>query len=197
MTDTVPLMYVFDLITRAYEGSRPAQILNGVPILECLCATPIAPPEYGENEIPCFGEDGIWVVKEDHRYKQNAIGEKISGTPYWLPEDDWSTQARYMKELGPLPADAILVQPTPPPPTIEELENQCRQLRKIQLNKTDRFLMIDTSLNSSEQDAVVEYRRILKDDIPLMDGYPWDGYGPIAKSMLPEVPDCIKDSIDK
>lgn len=196
--DNIILLYMFDILTYEYLGSRPAQILNGKPILECACATPVAPPECKENEIQVWDPDTqTWSVHPDHRPKFNNDGTMVAGTSYWMPEDDWATPARYMTAFGDFPSGALFEAPQKPTPTVEELILRCRQIRKVLLDKTDRFLMIDTSLDTPCQDAVIAFRKSLRDDVPLMDGYPWDGDGDIAKSKLPEVPDCIKESIYK
>lgn len=54
-----------------------------------------------------------WEYIEDHRQKRDMGGVPIegTGTAFWLPDDTWQSQARYMKELGPLPNGAVLEQP--------------------------------------------------------------------------------------
>ena len=54
-----------------------------------------------------------WEYIEDHRQKRDMGGVPIegTGTAYWLPEDTWQSEARYMKELGPLPEGAVTVKP--------------------------------------------------------------------------------------
>lgn len=57
-----------------------------------------------------------WEYVEDHRQKCDKGGVPIegTGTAYWLPEDTWESEARYMKELGPLPEGAVTVKPEKP-----------------------------------------------------------------------------------
>lgn len=54
-----------------------------------------------------------WEYIEDHRQKRDMGGVPIegTGTAYWLPEDTWESEARYMKKLGPLPEGAVTVRP--------------------------------------------------------------------------------------
>lgn len=62
-------------------------------------ATIIEPPAAVEKHVRVF-KNGAWAQVEDNR-----------GTKYWLPGDTWQSQARYMKELGPLPEGAVTVKP--------------------------------------------------------------------------------------
>lgn len=64
-----------------------------------------------------------WEYIEDHRQKRDGGGVPIegTGTAYWLPGDAWSTPARYMTELGPLPEGALLEAPAK---TAEELATE-------------------------------------------------------------------------
>ena len=43
-----------------------------------------------------------------------------TGTPFWMPGDDWQTPARYMAELGKLPEGAILGKPEKPAKVLAE-----------------------------------------------------------------------------
>ena len=54
-----------------------------------------------------------WEYIEDHRQKRDMGGTIIkgTGTAYWMPDDTWLSQARYMTELGPLPEGALLEAP--------------------------------------------------------------------------------------
>jgi hypothetical protein len=68
-----------------------------------------------------------WEYIEDHRRKRDMGGVVVegSGTPYWMPGDDYQTPARYMKELGKLPEGAILEQPEKPEEIrLKELEEK-------------------------------------------------------------------------
>lgn len=117
-----PLMYQYDMRTREYTGSRPAQLRpNGKPVLESGSASPIRPPEAEEGYVVCWKGTG-WELVEDHRRKQDKQGRDIedTGTPYWLAEDTWQSPARYMKELGPLPEGALREKPEKPLSAVQE-----------------------------------------------------------------------------
>ncbi|WP_297828703.1 phage tail protein [uncultured Desulfovibrio sp.] len=112
-----PLLHVFDLKTREYAGARPAQTRpDGTPILECLAATPVAPPADVPDGHVARWAGNAWELVEDHRQHMDAAGGKQGGTPYWLPAggDDWQSPARYMETLGPLPAGAMTERPEKP-----------------------------------------------------------------------------------
>lgn len=112
---TIPQLYMYDLKTSEYTGSRDATLRpNGEPILDATGATPVAPPA----DIPAghaarwTGE--AWETVEDHRQHMDERGRKEGGTPYWLPGDTWRSESRYTEELGPLPDGALLMKPERP-----------------------------------------------------------------------------------
>ena len=111
-----PLMHQFDLNTGEYAGSRPAQIRpNGKPVLESVCAVPVAPPDVPEGHAARWTGQA-WEVVEDHRQKMDERGRKYGGMPYWLPAegDGWQSPERYMDTLGPLPEGAATQRPPKP-----------------------------------------------------------------------------------
>lgn len=112
---TIPQMYMYDLKTGEYTGSRDAtQRPNGEPILEATGATPVAPPvTIPEGHIARWTGDA-WETVEDHRQHMDERGRKEGGTPYWLPGDTWRSEPRYTEELGPLPDGALLMKPERP-----------------------------------------------------------------------------------
>lgn len=117
-----PLMYQFDMNTGEYTSSRPAQLRpNGKPVLESGSATPVPPPAATPGHVVRWNGTA-WELVEDHRRKQDKQGRDIedSGTPYWLPEDTWQSQARYVKELGPLPPEALPARPEKPLSAVRE-----------------------------------------------------------------------------
>lgn len=63
-----------------------------------------------------------WELKEDNR-----------GTKYWLPGDNWQTEPREMKDLGPLPDGALLERPEK---NLEEL-------------KADKVIQIDSETSAA------------------------------------------------
>lgn len=100
-------------------------------------STFIEPPEYEKPNVPKWNGEN-WEPIEDHRKHLNDEGSYEGGTPYWLPEDDYTTEARYMKDPGPLPENAILIKPEKPQSIIDK-ENKKDQLREAEyfLSSTD------------------------------------------------------------
>lgn len=112
---TTPQMYIYDLTTGEYTGSRDAtQRPNGEYVLEATGATPTPPPA----DLPAghvarwTGEE--WEAVEDHRQKMDERGRKRGGTPYWTKEDTWRSEPRYVEDLGPLPEGALRERPERP-----------------------------------------------------------------------------------
>ena len=110
-----PQLYMYDLKTGEYTGSRDATLRpNGEPILEATGAKPVALPA----DIPAghvarwTGE--AWETVEDHRQHMDERGRKEGGTPYWLPDDTWRSEPRYIEDLGPLPEGALFEKPERP-----------------------------------------------------------------------------------
>ena len=112
---TIPQMYMYDLKTGEYTGSRDATLRpNGEPILEATGATPVALPASIPSGHVARWTGDAWETVEDHRQHMDERGRKEGGTPYWLPGDTWRSEPRYMEELGPLPTDALLERPRRP-----------------------------------------------------------------------------------
>ena len=61
-----------------------------------------------------------WEAIEDHRKYMDDNGTYVGGTPFWLPEDNWESEARFMHDLGPLPSNALLSKPVKPQEVIEK-----------------------------------------------------------------------------
>ena len=62
--------------------------------------------------VPVFNPNtNTWNNVEDHRQYMSEEGKLLGGTPYWLSGDSFDSEPRYMKELGPLPAGALLTAP--------------------------------------------------------------------------------------
>ena len=106
---------MYDLKTGEYTGSRDAtQRPNGEYMLEATGATPVVlPADIPAGHVARWTGDA-WETVEDHRQHMDERGRKEGGTPYWLPDDTWRSEPRYMEELGPLPADALLERPRRP-----------------------------------------------------------------------------------
>lgn len=71
-------------------------------------------PAFNDKFQPILNKfKNAWIQIEDHRQqkdKQDRIIEG-TGTPYYLPEDNYKSEARYMRELGKLPQNALLLKP--------------------------------------------------------------------------------------
>ncbi len=100
-------------------------------------STTIEPPAEDGINKPRFNGTK-WEMVEDHRKYLDEKGNYVGGTPYWLPEDDWKIEARYMKELGHLPTNAILTKPEKPQSVIDK-ENIDREIAEAKsfLSQTD------------------------------------------------------------
>lgn len=111
-----PIMYVFSAKTGELDGQRPAQIVNGKPLTKSAYATTTPPPENIPDGHVARWTGSAWETVEDHRQHLDEKGTKQGGTPYWLPDqgDDWQSPARYMDDLGPLPAGSVTVRPEKP-----------------------------------------------------------------------------------
>ena len=112
---TIPQMYMYDLKTGEYTGSRDAtRRPNGEYILEATGATSVAPPAVIPTGQTARWTGDAWEAVEDHRQHMDERGRKEGGTPYWLPGDTWRSEPRYIDELGPLPENALLERPQRP-----------------------------------------------------------------------------------
>ncbi|WP_418503458.1 phage tail protein [Desulfovibrio sp.] len=123
------MMYMFDVKTREYKGSRPAQELNGKPLTKSASATPTPPPASIPEGHVARWTGSEWELVEDHRQHLDSKGTKQGGTPYWLPSegDDWQSQPRYTEDLGPLPSGATTQRPEKPLSAVkEEKEREVR-----------------------------------------------------------------------
>ena len=112
----IPFMYMFDLLSGALTGARPAQVVGGKALTVCAGATPVAPPTDIPTGHAARWTGSAWEVVEDHRQHMDEKGTKQGGTAYWLPAegDDYTSQARYMETLGPLPKGAVTARPEKP-----------------------------------------------------------------------------------
>lgn len=110
------IMYEFDPVTYEYIGSREAQIVGGKELIESASATTVEPSLPVPEGYALRWTGASWEILEDHRQFYDEHGVKQGGTKYWLPDagDDWTSQGRYMTELGPLPEGAVLEKPEKP-----------------------------------------------------------------------------------
>lgn len=148
---TVPHLYMYDLTTGEYTGSREATLRpNGEPILEATAATPTPPPA----DLPAghvarwTGE--AWETVEDHRQHMDERGRKQGGTPYWLPEDTWRSEPHYAEDLGPLPAGALPARPERP---FSDL--RAEKVREIDSGYSTVFQALVVESSSAPSAAVV------------------------------------------
>lgn len=117
---------VFDKLSTAYESPREP----GVFPLPANC-TWTEPPVL-EKPFVAVWNGTEWVATEDHRKHIDETGTYAGGTPFWLPEDDYKVEARYMKELGSLPDGAVLVKPEKPQSAIrkDEIERELAGIKE-------------------------------------------------------------------
>ena len=123
------MMYMFDVKTREYKGSRPAQEVNGKPLTRSATATTTPPPASIPEGYVARWTGSEWELVEDHRQHLDSKGTKQGGTPYWLPSegDDWQSQPRHTEDLGPLPDGAVTARPEKPLSVVrEEKEREIR-----------------------------------------------------------------------
>lgn len=184
-------LYVYHPVTGEYLGSRPAQIVGGKALTRSAYATPTPPPASIPDGHVARWTGKSWEVVEDHRQHMDSTGTKQGGTAYWLPDqgDDWQSPARYMADLGPLPAGAVTVRPEKPAPTEAELFQQLRAERDRRLTATDYLLMPDYPLSDDQRTILQVYRQALR-DLPAQEGAPWDGGG--EETPWPELPAGLK-----
>ena len=185
------MMHMFDVKTREYKGSRPAQELNGKALTKSASATPTPPPENIPEGHVARWTGTQWELVEDHRQHLDSTGTKQGGTPFWLAgEDDWQSPPRYTEDLGPLPAGAMTTRPEKPAPTEAELFQQLRAERDRRLAATDYLLMPDYPLDDTLKENVQAYRQALR-DLPAQEGAPWDGGG--EATPWPEIPSVLQE----
>lgn len=106
-------LYTYLPTNGEYTGSRPAQVVGGKKLTRSAYATTTPPPASIPEGHVARWTGSEWELVEDHRQHLDSKGTKQGGTPYWLPSegDDWQSPARYMEDLGPLPARAVTVRP--------------------------------------------------------------------------------------
>lgn len=127
--------YKFSSITGEYVGTVECQEnpLSPGSFLQPANTTCVAPPESSAPYIPVW-DGNSWSLVEDYRQRLDDRGRKTGGTPYWLPEDSYTNEPRYMTELGPLPDDALLQKPEKPQIEVE------RDNLKMQISQAKAYL---------------------------------------------------------
>lgn len=123
------LTYRFDADTKEFLYSEEAFLdpleteAAGKPVYLLPADSTFTEPLEAKEGYAVVWNGTAWEYIEDHRQKRDGGGVPIegTGTAYWLPGDAWSTPARYMTELGPLPEGALLEAPAK---TAEELATE-------------------------------------------------------------------------
>lgn len=148
---SIPQLYMYDLKTFEYTGSRDAtQRPNGEYVLDATGATPVAPPADIPAGYAARWTGEAWETVEDHRQRMDERGRKEGGTPYWLPEDTWRSEPRYIEDLGPLPAGALLERPERP---FSEL--RAEKIREIESGYSTVFQALVVESSTAPSAAVV------------------------------------------
>lgn len=116
--------YLYDEKTKEYKSEVKAQLdplesaRAGKDIYLLPANATWLKPTPKDGCVPVWNGE-TWDAVEDHRKQE-----------YWLPEDKFGAPAREMKELGPLPEEAML---TAPERTLDEVKAD-----KVQSLKTER-----------------------------------------------------------
>lgn len=142
-------LYFYDPHTHEFKESREAQLdVRGRPITDVLFATSEKPEAAPDGHVMVWN-GSAWEAVEDHRQHVNKQGVKEGGTEYWLPEDNWLSPARYMEDLGPLPAGAVTTRPEQP------AEEKLANAKRAKTAQFDRVMAdIDASLVRPTADIV-------------------------------------------
>lgn len=150
------------------EVERQEDPMNPGVYLMPANSTDIEPPEATHPYVPIWNGDS-WNLVEDHRRHLDSVGNWTGGTPYWLPAegDNWQSDPRYMKELGPLPEGAVTTKPEK-----TEIEIQKEQLEetisesKTYLNDTDyRVLKFMDKYIQSHPEVLAEFEEEYPDTL--------------------------------
>lgn len=106
-----------------------------------------------------------WEQVEDHRGKR-----------YWLPEDDWTSEGREMREPGPLPEGASLTKPAMPEDVrLARAAEAIRAERDRRLRASDPMALPDyPHADDAARLAWLGYRQVLR-EVPEQAGFPWGG----------------------
>lgn len=118
------ILYHFDLESGEFlYAKEPQKTPDGQPILDVLGATHVEPLPHKEGKaLKWTGKQ--WIYSDDHRQKVDEYGAIIpgTGTPYWLPGDEWNTPPRFMTTIGKLPKNALLSSPQKPKEQVKKDE---------------------------------------------------------------------------
>lgn len=159
------ILYMYSPATREYTGSRMATVINGKAITKAAFATLVSPPDDIPEGSVAQWNGTSWDIVEDHRRKMDEHGVLYGGTPYWLPAegDDYTTAARYMEELGPLPEGATTEMPTRVY-TVDELKDEFLNKLSLDFDACMNSLAVVTSLGytvNADPDAFMNVSGLL------------------------------------
>ncbi|GAB1254588.1 hypothetical protein [Desulfovibrio falkowii] len=91
------------------------------------------PPLPWPGKWPQYVDGKGWVMVEDHRERKEPLFDAAlaqNSTDYWLPGDTHDTPAHQMKEIGPLPKDAIKKRPAK---TDTELLSEAQTVKRAEV----------------------------------------------------------------
>ena len=122
--------YRFDTDTKEYLYAEEAFLdpleskAQGKPVYLLPADSTFTEPLTEKKGYAVCWNGKAWEYIEDLRQKRDKGGVIVegTGTPFWMPGDDWQTPARYMTELGKLPEGAMLEKPEKPAEVVAEEE---------------------------------------------------------------------------
>lgn len=119
---------------------------TGEPIIPAGIFTSPSVPEamtLAEGQVLVL-EDNQWIAKENH------IGEQ-----YWLPEDEYGSEAHKMENYGPLPEGATTTPPAKPTETerfIKEISGKTAEELRSFLYSSQRYRFIDDDITKGKSE---------------------------------------------
>lgn len=152
-------VYGYDEKTFEYTGIELAQenpLIKGQFLI----------PPFTTNIKPLDIKTDYIIIWKDNQWEYIKNNKNI---PYWLSDDKWNSQPRYMEILGEFPSNALL---NPPEKTYNDLVMQFKRIRTKKLESTDYLVMSDYPLKESIKNNILEYRQKLR-DMPTWKDYPW------------------------
>ena len=123
-------------------------------------------------------EDGSFVVEE------NGMPRHIPNVSPW--DREWAEINAYVEQH---PDDVENEKISHNPVSTDELFLQLRRSRNARLASSDYLLLSDYPLPAESRNAVLAYRKALR-DLPAQSGAPWDGGG--EATPWPELPADLK-----
>ena len=157
------VLYMYSPSTREYTGARAATVINGKEITKAAYATVVSPPESIPEGSVARWNGTSWDIVEDHRRKLDEHGVFYGGTPYWLPDDDYTVAARYMEELGPLPEGATTEMPVKVY-SVEELKDEFLNKLGLDFTACSNSLAVETSIGytvNADSEALVNVSNLI------------------------------------